>query len=670
MKLTDPIHTLKGIGEKTTAILNKVGIKTVRDFLYHLPKNYENYQTPTKISDVKPGNIVIRGTISNLATRHTHRRNFTITEGLIHDDSDTIRVIWFNQPYRIHQFIANKVYYFTGTYDFKYGHYQLISPSASLASEINLHNSLVPIYTAHHTLKSKDFHRLISASRDQFADIPELLPNVPPNTRKNALFHAHFPENIKDIMSARTYLAYEELFTLILAAKLNKQVNQQLKTKPLLFHATKIRDFITRLPFQLTNSQRQATWEIFQDLAKPTPMNRLLQGDVGAGKTIVATLAIYSASINRTQSALLTPTAILAHQHYQNLKTYFSHSNLNIALLTGATKQKSTIKADIKAGKIDLVIGTHALLTDDTEFQNLSLVIIDEQHRFGVEQRQKLLLKSPPHLSPHLLTMTATPIPRSLRLTIFGDLDISVINELPHGRQPIQTKIISEIEQKTILYPKIRDVIQQHQQIYWVCPLIEDSRLETISVKTRAEKLQQLFPQLRIAFLHGRMKPAQKDQVMSDFVQHKIDILVSTTVIEVGVDVKNATLIIIENAEQFGLANLHQLRGRVGRGAKKSYCILLTSSDLPPSRRLREIEKSTDGFHLAEVDLKLRGPGEIYGVLQHGAFSLRVASFSDTKLIKKALLDTDLFLKNPENMLKYKELMSSITKYQKLTTLN
>ena len=340
-------------------------------------------------------------------------------------------------------------------------------------------------------------------------------------------------------------------------------------------------------------------------------------------------------------------------------------------MLTGATKKKDELKRQISSGKIDLVIGTHALLTDDTEFRDLTLVIIDEQHRFGVEQRQKLLLKSPRGLAPHLLAMTATPIPRSLQLTIFGDLDVSILNEMPKGRQPIATKILTELEIRESLYPNIQETLASGSQAYWICKAIDDDpRTETTSVKSRCAKLQRDFPGVQIDFLHGRMKPAEKDAVMERFSKGEIQMLVSTTVVEVGVDVPNATLIVIENSESYGLAQLHQLRGRVGRGSKASYCYLVTSGDTRPSQRLRELEKSTDGFHLAEVDLKLRGPGEIYGALQHGALDLRIATLSDTKLIHRAQADVQKFLQHPEKMVKYKELMNGIARYQQITTLN
>lgn len=669
MNLEDPVENLKGIGPKTAAILYKSGIKTIRDFFYNLPRDYENYQTPVKISEITPGNVVVRGKIDSLTTRRTRRRNFTVTEGIIRDNSDVIRAVWFNQPYRAKQFESNKEYLFTGNYELKNGRYQLTSPSAALVSDINQNAAFQPIYVAHGGLKSHDFCRLMANSRALIAGVPDLLPLVKSGMRQNALFNIHFPTNPTDVKNARDYLAYEELFELILAARLNKIENQKLQAKTVPFDAEKTKKFVEKLPFKLTNAQRLAAWEIFQDLEKNTPMNRLLQGDVGSGKTMVAALAAYAVAMAGLQSALLAPTAILATQHYENLKEKLEPFGIKVALLTGATKKKTELKKAIKAGEIDLVIGTHALLTDDTEFQDLSLVIIDEQHRFGVEQREKILLKSPRGFAPHLLSMTATPIPRSLQLTVFGDLDVSILNELPKGRQPIETTIIPEVAQKEQLYPKIREELKSGHQIYWICKAIEDSE-SLSSVKSRAKKLQKLLPDVKIEFLHGRMKPTEKDDIMAHFSSGEIQILVSTTVVEVGVDVPNSTLIIIEDAENYGLAQLHQLRGRVGRGSEKSYCFLLTSGDKDPSRRLRELEKSTDGFYLAEVDLKLRGPGEIYGALQHGAMNLRIASLSDTKLIAKARKDTDTLLKNPENMLKYKELMLNIKRYQQLTTLN
>lgn len=671
MDLFAGVEELRGIGPKTAEALRKAGIRTVRDFFYNLPKDYENYEAPTSIAEMRPGKVVIRGKIDSLSTRQAKKRRLSITEGVIRDSTGAVKVIWFNQRYRVRQFSPEKEYYFTGNFELKNGRYSLISPSAAEVADIDPHTGLSPIYVAHGAIKSHDFKRLVANSRDKFAKIPDLLPTVRPNTRKNALFYVHFPNSLKSAQGGRDYLAYEELFELILAAKLNRQENEKLKAPEVPFIAKKIKDFVANLPFKLTGAQRLAAWEIFQDMEKSTPMNRLLQGDVGSGKTMVAALAAYETTIQGHQAALLAPTAILATQHYEGLNSILNRFGVRVALLTGATKKKAELKKQIANGEIGLVVGTHALLTDDTEFQDLTLVIIDEQHRFGVEQRQKLLLKSPGGLAPHLLAMTATPIPRSLQLTIFGDLDVSILNEMPKGRQPITTKILTELEIRESLYPKIQETLTSGSQAYWICKAIDDDpRTETTSVKSRCAKLQRDFPGAKIEFLHGRMEPAEKDAIMEMFSRGEIQILISTTVVEVGVDVPNATLIVIENSESYGLAQLHQLRGRVGRGSKASYCYLVTSGDTKSSQRLKELEKSTDGFHLAEVDLKLRGPGEIYGALQHGALDLRIATLSDTKLIHRAQADVQKFLQHPEKMVEYKELMSGIAKYQQITTLN
>ena len=426
-------------------------------------------------------------------------------------------------------------------------------------------------------------------------------------------------------------------------------------------------------------------------------MNRLLQGDVGSGKTIVAALAAAQATLNGRQTALLAPTAILATQHFESLSKLFKDLEKafpegkkyrqpvfdtngqprlvprmpRIALLTGATRGKRQLKAAIRRGEIDFVIGTHALLTDDTNFHSLAFCIIDEQHRFGVGQRQKLLLKSPAETAPHLLSMTATPIPRSLQLTMFGDLDVSLLNELPPGRQPIETKILSETSQAEELYPKMRELLAKGQQIYWICQVIEEKNATTATpVKIQAKKLVKLFPDVKVGLLHGKMTPDEKDAVMTAFAKGGIQILVSTTVVEVGVNVPNANMIIIQDAEGYGLAQLHQLRGRVGRGDQPASCYLLISGESKPTKRLREMEKSTDGFHLAEVDLKIRGPGEIYGSQQHGELNLQVANLTDTELITQASYHAGEFAKDPQKLQDYPELAARIKKYQQLTTLN
>ncbi len=716
MDLLADIAEVKGVGPKTAENFRRVGIKTVGDLLYCLPRVYENYQTTTKIEDLRPGNVVVRGKISAMHVIRTSRRKLTLTQGTISDGTGSIRTVWFNQPYRAKQFDEKREYYFTGKYELKNGRYQLISPSAALVQDVenSASSGFQPVYSAKNVIKPAMFQKLMENLRPDFATIPDLLPEgegapdfVRAGARADALYNSHFPESPEDAERGHNYLAYEELFELILAAKLNKHENQKLKSISLPFEVKFTGNLVKNLPFNLTNAQRKATWEILQDLEKSTPMNRLLQGDVGSGKTIVAALAAAQTAQNGHQIALLAPTAILATQHYEGLVGLFQQLEAilrakfvknngkskaktdekpsqksaaksakafhlpKIALLTGSTKNKAALKRQIANGEIDLVIGTHALLTDDTNFHSLAFCIIDEQHRFGVNQRQKLLLKSPDGLAPHLLSMTATPIPRSLQLTLFGDLDVSLLNELPPGRQPITTRILNETEQTDELYPAMREILAKKQQIYWICQVIEEKNASTATpVKKQAKKLEELFPQVKVGILHGKMKPDEKDQIMAEFASNKIQILVSTTVVEVGVNVPNANMIIIQDAENYGLAQLHQLRGRVGRGDQPASCFLLTTGEGAPSRRLKEMEKSTDGFHLAEVDLKIRGPGEIYGSMQHGELNLQVANLTDTELITRAGHHAGEFAKHPENLQNYPELARRISKYQQLTTLN
>ena len=667
MDLGAPIQDVKGIGPKTAEVLHKAGIFTLRDLVYHLPRDYEDFQQAQNIADLKPGNVTVKARVEEIKTRRM-RRNLAITEATLRDKTGAVRAIWFNQPYRAKQFEKEVEYYFTGTMALNYGRYQISNPSAVTAkdydSKLNTYK-IQPVYPARGSVKSQDFKKFIKTIDNNIALIPDMIPNFP--GRADALFAVHFPEDMTQARAGREYLATEELFSLLLAARLNREENQKLRTDPIKCDMDTFKAFVEKLPFKLTNAQRRATWEIIQDMASDIPMNRLLQGDVGSGKTMVAALSAFAAAKAGYQTALMAPTEVLATQHAESLANLFE-GQLSVALLTGSTKHKDELKKHIKAGEVDLVIGTHALITDDTEFAHLGLAIIDEQHRFGVAQRQKLLSKA--HTMPHLLSMTATPIPRSLQLTIFGDLSVSILDELPAGRQPITTKIVSPNSTKQMWAAIEQELLAKHQ-VYYICKKIDDKGAsELSSVKKEVQKIAHQFPNYNVAYLHGKMKPAEKDEIMTLFAKGEIDILVSTTVVEVGVNVPNATVMVIADADQYGLSQLHQLRGRVGRGSAASYCYLINSNSDAPTRRLREIERSQDGFYLAEVDLKLRGPGELYGSLQHGALDLRIATITDIKLVHKADLLVKQFRQDGYNMLEYKELSESVRKYQRLTTLN
>ena len=666
MDLAAPIEEVKGIGPKTADVLHKAGIFTLRDLVYHLPRDYEDFQQAQDIASLKPGKVTVKAKVESITTRRM-RRNLALTEATLRDKTGAIKVIWFNQPYRAKQFDQDKEYYFSGTMALSYGRYQISNPSATLASDYDkaLTAKIQPVYPARGSVKSQDFKKFMKTIENNIALIPDMIPNF--EGRAEALFDVHFPETLEQAKSGREYLATEELFSLLLAARLNREENQKLHTEPIKGDMEAFKAVIGTLPFKLTNAQRRATWEIIQDMAEDIPMNRLLQGDVGSGKTMVAALSAFMAANAGFQTALMAPTEVLATQHAESLAKLFG-DKLSVALLTGSTKHKDELKKHIKNGDVDLVIGTHALITDDTEFSKLGLAIIDEQHRFGVMQRQKLLSKA--HTMPHLLSMTATPIPRSLQLTIFGDLAVSILDELPAGRQPITTKIVSPNSTKQ-MWGAIEKELEAKHQVYYICKKIDDKGAsELSSVKKEVQKIAHQFENYNVAYLHGKMKPAEKDEIMTLFANGEIDILVSTTVVEVGVNVPNATVMVIADADQYGLSQLHQLRGRVGRGSDASYCYLINSNSDAPTRRLREIERSQDGFYLAEVDLKLRGPGELYGSLQHGALDLRIATITDTKLVHKADMLVKDFRKKNYDMVEYKELSDSVRKYQRLTTLN
>lgn len=676
MNLLTPIDKIKGVGSKINEQLSSAGIKTVGDLISFYPRAHEDFSRIVEIADIKPGKATIKAKCESISTRPV-RRGLRITTATLADETGKLQAVWFNQPYREKQLKTGEEFYFSGEFEFNYNRYQLSGPSVELVSDMPIQTDrILPIYRSVKGLKTTLIRKLLLEIRPLISILPETLPpdivkSEKLVSRSQAIMAMHFPDSMADIEKARERLAFEELFQLLLASQLNRQENAKLIGWSIPFEQSVVADFVSRLSFRLTSAQRIAAWEIIQDLEQKTPMNRLLQGDVGSGKTVVAGLVACQVTSAGLQTAIMAPTEILATQHAETLCKLLQPFGIKVGLLTGSVKglARKMLYGQIANGTVDVVIGTHALLQPTVKFHKLGFVVIDEQHRFGVKQRQLLLEKS--QYMPHMLAMTATPIPRSLALTVYGELDISILNELPAGRKPILTKIWSP-NSRAQLYEKIDTEIDAGRQVYVICSLIEDNPDNEIkSVQSEFVKLQNsIFKHRRIGLLYGKMKPGEKDDVMQRFVSHQLDILVSTTVVEVGVDVPNSTVMLIENADRFGLSQLHQLRGRVGRSVHQSYCYLVNSTSAKPTKRLLEIEKSNDGFYLAEVDLKLRGPGEIYGRAQHGALNLQIATLADTKLISRAQSQAKLFASVSKNLIQYKQLAAAVHYYQRLTTLN
>lgn len=676
MDLSLSLKRVKGVGDKIAEQFSESGIDTIFDLIDFLPRKYEDFSVVSKIADTKPGKITIKARCEKISTRPV-RRGLKVTTATLFDETDKMTAVWFNQPYREKQLKSGDEFYFSGEFEFSYNRYQLTSPSVELVSDVPIQvDRFLPIYKSVKGLKSQLVRKIINELKPLISLLPETLPESIIKSekllsRQKAYLLAHFPRDQTDVKKAHERFAFEELFQLLLASQLNKNENSKLNGLKIEFNKQLINDFVKKLPFELTPSQRRVAWDIIKDLEKDSPMNRLLQGDVGSGKTVVAGLIACQVATAGYQTAIMAPTEILASQHAETLNSLLKPFNITVGLITGSVKasQRKILQKAIADGEVQVVVGTHALIQSSIKFDNLGFVVIDEQHRFGVNQRQELLKKS--KKMPHLLAMTATPIPRSLALTLYGELDISVLTDLPVGRKPIETKIWSP-NSRDQLYREIDTEISTGHQVYVICSLVEDNVDNEIkSVQAEYVKLQNsIFKHRRIGLLHGKLKSDEKDIVMTKFANGEIDILVSTTVVEVGVNVPNATVILIEDADRFGLSQLHQLRGRVGRSDAQSYCYLITSSSAKPTKRLREIENSNDGFYLAEVDMKLRGPGQIYGKAQHGNLNLRIATLADTKMIVRAKTQVENFIKNDINLLQYKLLAEQVQYYQRLTTLN
>ena len=661
--INESIQYVKGIGPKKAEKLNKLGIYTIKDLLYYFPRQFEDRSIIKKIAQLEDEEkVTVKALITNIES-YTPKKGMTITRIDVKDDTGFAKLTFFNKEYIKNTFRVGDSILAFGKVK-KNGRFVELN-SCELeylsASPKNI-GKLVPVYPLSYGVTNKDIMntvRMVFENKD--IKIPEYMPEYILKKYRlcgieYAIKNIHFPKDKESLKIALYRLIFGELLVLQLGLFMYKGGSSD--EKGILFKRNQRLDEVLKsLPFSLTRAQNRALNEIIDDMCSEKVMNRLVQGDVGSGKTVVALLALAECVFNGYQGALMAPTEILAQQHYESFTETFEDIGINVELLTGSVtkKQKEGILQRAKDGEIDILIGTHALIEDNVEFKNIGLVITDEQHRFGVRQRGKLSSKGE---SPDILVMTATPIPRTLALILYGDLDISIIDELPPGRQPIETIAVEKKKRDKVYNSLVRREVDKGRQVYIVCPLVEES--ETLDITSATETAEEIkrdfFPDLRVGLLHGKMKPSEKDAIMTAFKNHELDILVSTTVIEVGVNVPNSTLMIIENAERFGLAQLHQLRGRVGRGKHQSYCVLIYGSNSEVCRkRMSIMEETNDGFKISEKDLEIRGPGEFFGTMQHGVPELKVANlFKHMKILKTVQQEARIII-GEDSTLDFKE---------------
>lgn len=654
LELTNSVTVLPAVGDKTAQLLEKLGIHTVFDLLTHIPHRYVDYQHVADTAHVAIGEIVtVRGTISFFKNQYTKQGKQMQLMTLI-VGGQPLMAVWFHQPFLVRVFHPGDEIQLSGKVDWFGRKKAMISPEYEKVAPEMIHTGkIVPIYPETAGVSSKQLRRFIQRALKDVAFPEDYLQQLTsplglPES-KEAFYRIHNPTSTDDAELSRKRLAFDELFLLQSQNITRKRAWQtKVATQALEVSDKEMQKMIDALPFALTDGQKTAIDEVLKDLAKPIPMNRLLQGDVGSGKTVVALAAAYAAYGAGYQTIVMAPTLVLANQHYKTFVDLLGNLPVRVSLITGAGVTKST-------GRSDIVVGTHALLYTKEHIKDAALVVIDEQHRFGVRERAKIADLALGEKTPHILTMTATPIPRTVALTMYGELTVSTLREMPKNRKPIKTWVVGE-EKRADAHAWIDNEIKKNKsQAYVICPLIEESEVETMkdvkAVKKEYETVCALHPTLRVGLLHGKMKNKEKDEVLERFKRHELDILVSTQVVEVGIDVPNSTIMVIEASERFGLSQLHQLRGRVGRGDKQSYCLLFQSKDTSSfaQDRLQSFSKIQSGFELAELDLTMRGPGEVFGLKQSGYPDLVIARWTDFDLIKKAREIAEAVHDNPQD---------------------